>query len=66
MLSSYRELKQREGSNIEKGPLVGDDYIPEAVGRLVKLYEATGRSEKAAELRKQLTPALAPPPRPAK
>ncbi len=65
LVTAYDELKRRAGSDLHKGPLVGDDYLPEAVDRLVRLYEATNRPEKAAEWRAKRVPQLAPPPRPA-
>ena len=51
MLQSYEELKKREGRDISKGPLIGDGYVSEAVDRLVRLYEATGKPAKADEWR---------------
>ena len=56
LLTSYQELKQREGKNIVTGPLVGDDYLTEGASRLVKLYEALGKQDSATEWRKKSEP----------
>jgi len=63
LLSAYQELKAREGHDIGKGPLVGDDHLPEAASRLARLYEATGRPALAAGWRAKGRPERAPRPR---
>ncbi len=67
LVTAYEELKQREGTDLTTGPLRGDaDHVlRDTVDRLVRLYEATNRPEKAAEWRAKRVPPLAPPPRPA-
>ena len=50
LLSSYEGMKQME----EKIPAGGRAWLKEALERLVQLYDATGRSEQAAEWRKKL------------
>jgi tetratricopeptide (TPR) repeat protein len=50
LLSGYEGMKRREQSI----PTVGKARIPEALHRLVQLYEATGQPEKAAEWNKKL------------
>jgi hypothetical protein len=61
LLQGYEGMKQREGAI----PAPGKPRLTEAVERIVRLYEATGRPEKAREWRTKLPPELAPPPRPA-
>ncbi len=63
LLSAYKELKAREGHDLGKGPLVGDDHLPEVATRLARLYEATGRRTLAAEWRAKGRPERAPRPR---
>jgi serine/threonine protein kinase/lipopolysaccharide biosynthesis regulator YciM len=58
LLQGYEGLKQRE----DKIPPPGRVRLSEAVERLVQLYDAWGRKDKAAEWRKRLPPELLPPP----
>ena len=53
LLDGYEGLKQRE----EKVPPQGKLRLTEALQRLVDLYDATDRKDKAAEWRKKLTEA---------
>ena len=50
LLAGYEGMKQRE----EKIPPQGKVRLTEAIERLVQLYEATGKTDKAAEWRKKL------------
>ena len=50
LISGYEGLKQRE----DKIPPTGEMRPQEAIERLVQLYEETGRSDQAAEWKKQL------------
>lgn len=50
LLSGYEGLKQRE-SQI---PAIGKPRLKEALQRLVQLYDATGRADKAAEWKQKL------------
>jgi hypothetical protein len=50
LLSGYGGMKQRE----DKIPAAGKRYVKETLQRLVQLYEATGRSEEAADWKKKL------------
>jgi hypothetical protein len=56
LLSGYQGMKQRE----DKIPAEGKPRLKEAQRRLVQLYEATGRPDKAAEWKKKLDEADAP------
>jgi hypothetical protein len=54
-------VEGHEGTK-QRGPLIpptGRPRLTEALERLVRLYEATGRKEKAAEWRKKLEEAKA-------
>jgi tetratricopeptide (TPR) repeat protein len=53
LVQGYEGMKAREA----KIPLASKNYLAEAVERLVRLYEATGRPEKAQEWRAKLPPA---------
>ena len=55
LLAGYAGMKQREA----KIPLPGKARLPEAVERLVQLYEGLGKKEQANEWRKKL-PAAKP------
>lgn len=68
LLSAYEGMKQREA----KIPAVGKPRLKEALERLVQLYDATGRSDQAAEWKQKLAafekaestnPPAAPPPK---
>ncbi len=50
LLAGYEGLKQREQTIPEQGKI----RLPEAVERLVQLYEATGKTDEAAKWRKEL------------
>jgi tetratricopeptide (TPR) repeat protein len=50
LLAGYEGMKQRQ----DKIPPAGKMRLPEALERLVRLYEATGRKDKADEWRKKL------------
>jgi tetratricopeptide (TPR) repeat protein len=50
LLAGYEGMKQREKTI----PLPGKLRIPEAIERLVQLYEATGKKDAAAKWRKEL------------
>jgi hypothetical protein len=50
LLAGYEGLKQREKTI----PPQGNTRIPEAIERLVQLYEATGNKDAAAKWRKEL------------
>jgi serine/threonine protein kinase len=50
LLAGYEGMKQREKTI----PPQGNTRIPEAIERLVQLYEATGKKEAAAKWRKEL------------
>jgi hypothetical protein len=50
LLSGYEGMKQREKTIPEQGKI----RLPEAVERLVQLYEATGKTDEAAKWRKEL------------
>ena len=56
LVSGYEGMKQREGQI----PAVGKPRLQEALQRLVQLYEATSRPEKAAEWRQKLTESAKP------
>jgi serine/threonine protein kinase/tetratricopeptide (TPR) repeat protein len=56
LLSGYEGMKQREETI---PPIIRKSRLTEAIERLVKLYEATGRREKAMEWRARLPPAAA-------
>ncbi|HVK11263.1 MAG TPA: tetratricopeptide repeat protein, partial [Gemmataceae bacterium] len=60
LLGGYEGMKQREATI----PPVGRRRLPEAIERVVRLYEATGRPELAREWRAKLPPAVTPPPPP--
>lgn len=60
LLRGYEGMREREGTIAE----AGRQRLPQAVERLVRPYEATGRPEEAAEWRAKLPPGVAPPPRP--
>ena len=53
MLQGYEGMKQREATI----PPQGKVRLTEALDRLVRLYEATGQKDKAAEWRKKLAEA---------
>jgi serine/threonine protein kinase/tetratricopeptide (TPR) repeat protein len=53
LLAGYEGMKQREG----KIPLVLKVRLTESIERLVQLYQATGKTDKAAEWRKKLSEA---------
>ncbi len=59
LIRGFDGMKQREGSI----PANAKIRLTEAVERLVHLYEATGRPEKAQEWRGKLPRTVAPPPR---
>jgi eukaryotic-like serine/threonine-protein kinase len=61
LLEGYRGMKEREASI----PPTGAARIPEALDRLVKLYEATGNEPEAAAWRIKLDAARAEQPKPA-
>ncbi len=48
LLAGYAGMKQRENTI----PAVGRDRLPEAVERLVQLYDATGKKDEAAKWRR--------------
>jgi serine/threonine protein kinase/tetratricopeptide (TPR) repeat protein len=50
LMSGYEGLKQNEKAI----PAVGKSNIPAALGRLVELFEATGKTQDAAKWRKEL------------
>ena len=50
LLAGYEGMKQRDKTIPEQGKI----RLPEAVERLVQLYEATGKKEEAAKWRKEL------------
>jgi hypothetical protein len=50
LLAGYQGMKQREKTI----PPQGSTRIPEALERLVQLYEATGKQDEAAKWRKEL------------
>jgi eukaryotic-like serine/threonine-protein kinase len=50
LLAGYEGLKQREQTVPEQGKI----RLPEAVERLVQLYEATGKKDEAAKWRMEL------------
>ena len=50
LLAGYEGMKQREKTIPEQGKV----RIPEAIERLVQLYEATGKKDDAAKWRKEL------------
>jgi serine/threonine protein kinase/Flp pilus assembly protein TadD len=56
LVQSYEGMKQRE----DKIPPLGKRRLPEAVERIVQLYEATQRPEKARAWRAKLPPDKAP------
>jgi non-specific serine/threonine protein kinase/serine/threonine-protein kinase len=60
LLRGYGGMKQRA----DKVPPIHQARLTEALERLVRLYEATGQKEKAAEWRKQLEEAKAAPKKP--
>ena len=49
MLAGYEGMKQREA----KIPKEGKPRLPEALERIVKLYDGRGQKDKAAEWRKK-------------
>jgi len=51
LLSAYQGMKRRE----DKIPAMGRSRVKEAIQRLVRLYQATGRSDKVAEWQTELT-----------
>ncbi len=55
LLAGYEGMKQREKTIPEQGKV----RIPEAIERLVQLYEATGKKDDAAKWRKELAAAKA-------
>jgi tetratricopeptide (TPR) repeat protein len=61
LLAGYEGMKKREATI----PPAGNTRIPEAINRLVQLYEAMGKSDEAAKWRKELAkyPVVAPMPR---
>jgi hypothetical protein len=61
LLAGYEGVKKRE----KLIPSLGSTRIPEAIERLVQLYEATDKPEDAAKWRKELAkyPVVAPMPR---
>ncbi len=61
LLAGYEGMKQREA----KIPPQGKDRLPEAIERLVQLYEATGKKDDAAKWRLEQAkyPVVAPMPR---
>jgi hypothetical protein len=61
LLSGYRGMKEREASI----PLTANTRIPEALERLVQLYEATGNATEAAAWRSKLEAARSAESRPA-
>jgi serine/threonine protein kinase/tetratricopeptide (TPR) repeat protein len=54
LLAGYEGMKQREGTI---PPIVRKSRLAKAIERLVQLYEARGKREKAAEWRTKLPPA---------
>ena len=50
LLAGYEGMKQREKTIPEQGKV----RIPEAIERLVQLYEATGKQDEAARWRTEL------------
>jgi eukaryotic-like serine/threonine-protein kinase len=50
LLAGYEGMKQREKTILEQGKI----RLPQAVERLVQLYEATGKTDEAAKWRKAL------------
>ena len=50
LLTGYEGMKQREKTIPEQGKI----RLPEAVERLVQLFEATGKTVEAAKWRKEL------------
>jgi serine/threonine protein kinase len=60
LLSGYEGMKQRE----DKIPADSKPWLKEGLQRLVQLYEATGRPDKAAERKKMLEETTAPVPAP--
>ena len=61
LVQGYEGLKAREG---QISPLYARFRIGEAGERIVRLYEAWGRAEKAAEWRTKLTKPVHPKPKP--
>ena len=57
LLAGYAGMKQREKTI----PPQGKDRLPEALERLVQLYEATGRQDDTAKWRKELKASKMPP-----
>jgi tetratricopeptide (TPR) repeat protein len=57
LLQGYEGMKPREA----RIPPPGKQRLPEAVERIVELYEVTNRPEKAREWRQKLPPEPAPP-----
>jgi hypothetical protein len=55
LLAGYEGMKQRE----DKIPTAGKLHVKETIQRLVQLYEATGKSNQAAEWNKKLAEAEA-------
>jgi tetratricopeptide (TPR) repeat protein len=65
LLAGYEGMKTREA----KIPRIGKPRLPEAANRLVELYDAVGKPDKAAAWRAERakwSPEQAPPPRPVK
>jgi serine/threonine protein kinase/Flp pilus assembly protein TadD len=60
LLQGYEGMKQREA----KIPLSAKQHLPEAVERIVRLYEATGQPKKAQAWRAKLPPGAPGGPRP--
>jgi serine/threonine protein kinase len=60
LLAGYRGMKEREATIPQP---VRKDRLAEALERLVRLYEATGREDEAAKWRKELEAERLPPPR---
>ena len=58
LISSYKGLKDREN----KLPPSLKPSVPEAAERIVQLYEAWGKTEKASEWRKKLSSSSPSPP----
>ena len=51
LLSGYEGMKQR----VNQIPAIGKPRLKEALQRLVQLYDATGRADKAADWKQKLT-----------
>jgi tetratricopeptide (TPR) repeat protein len=69
LLTSVRELRQREGKDITRGPLAGegeDGWVAQAVDALIALYVQWGKPDEARKWRAQRPAArpVAPAPRP--